>query len=86
MMILAKYPGKCLKCGMIIKTGDKINWEKGVGAAHVKCGRLTVPGREGCGNAETCLGYHFGEKNCCAGCQDVGKSYNELHAVPTEDE
>lgn len=37
MTITAKYPGKCTKCGGSIKPGEKIEWEKGKGAYHVKC-------------------------------------------------
>lgn len=37
MTIIAKYPGRCKKCGGLIKVGDKIEWSKGEGAAHVKC-------------------------------------------------
>ena len=37
MTIIAKYPGKCKKCGGRINVGDKIEWTKGEGAAHVEC-------------------------------------------------
>jgi hypothetical protein len=37
MTITAKYPGKCKKCGGRINVGDKIEWTKGEGAAHVEC-------------------------------------------------
>ena len=37
MTIIAKYPGRCRKCGRPISVGDKIDWESGKGAAHVEC-------------------------------------------------
>lgn len=37
MTITAKYPGKCNKCGGRINIGEKIEWTKGEGAAHVEC-------------------------------------------------
>jgi hypothetical protein len=37
MTITAKFPGKCRNCGAVINVGDRIEWEKGSGAAHVKC-------------------------------------------------
>lgn len=33
----AKYAGKCKKCGMQIRVGDRINWTKENGASHVAC-------------------------------------------------
>jgi hypothetical protein len=33
----ARYPGKCTSCGGAIHTGQKIFWERGNGARHVKC-------------------------------------------------
>jgi hypothetical protein len=37
MTITARYPGKCNKCGGSIRVGEQIEWEKGVGAKHIKC-------------------------------------------------
>ena len=37
MTITAKFPGKCRNCGAVINAGDRIEWEKGLGAAHIKC-------------------------------------------------
>jgi hypothetical protein len=37
MTITAKYPGKCRKCGAVINIGDRIEWEKSKGAAHISC-------------------------------------------------
>jgi len=35
--MIAKFKGKCNKCGQEIGTGTEINWEKGKGAQHVTC-------------------------------------------------
>lgn len=37
MVITAKFPGKCMKCGRQISVGSKIEWSKGSGASHVEC-------------------------------------------------
>jgi hypothetical protein len=38
MEIIAKFAGRCTKCGQRINVGEKIIWNKGVrGATHVKC-------------------------------------------------
>lgn len=37
MTITAKFPGKCRNCGAVILVGDRIEWTKGWGAAHIKC-------------------------------------------------
>lgn len=37
MVIKAKFPGKCKKCGGKINVGEEINWAKGEGASHVTC-------------------------------------------------
>lgn len=37
MVIQARYPGTCRKCGCPIRVGDAINWERGRGATHVTC-------------------------------------------------
>lgn len=37
MRMIAKYNGKCNKCGGRIFAGDEIEWERGQGAEHVKC-------------------------------------------------
>lgn len=37
MLIKAKYAGTCKKCGLPIKVGDTIDWERGQGASHEKC-------------------------------------------------
>lgn len=37
MTIIAKYRGKCSKCGCEIQPGDKIEWESGKSAYHTKC-------------------------------------------------
>lgn len=37
-LLNAKFPGTCNKgCGVPIRTGDPIEWERGVGAGHVVC-------------------------------------------------
>jgi len=41
MVIEARYPGSCSRCGGRIKRGEKIEWSKGSGASHVKCERET---------------------------------------------
>jgi hypothetical protein len=47
MTITAKYPGTCRECGGRIQQGDRIEWEKGAGAAHVECpAQPTVVERE----------------------------------------
>ena len=37
MTITAKYAGRCRSCGGAIHPGDRINWERGMGAEHVEC-------------------------------------------------
>lgn len=37
MVIAAKYPGKCNRCNGSICRGDRIEWSKGGGAAHLTC-------------------------------------------------
>jgi hypothetical protein len=37
MVITAKFPGRCSKCGGKIEIGSAIDWERGQGASHVKC-------------------------------------------------
>ena len=37
MTIIAKYPGRCKRCGGPIKIGDEIEWARGKGAWHVDC-------------------------------------------------
>jgi len=37
MTIMAKYPGRCTKCGGSIAAGEQIEWARGAGAKHVKC-------------------------------------------------
>lgn len=37
MMMHAKYPGRCRKCGKPIKVGDEIDWDKSRGASHQTC-------------------------------------------------
>lgn len=37
MTITAKFAGTCRKCGKPIMVGEKIEWEKGRGAAHLEC-------------------------------------------------
>ncbi len=37
MTMIAKFAGKCNKCGESIQAGSKINWEKGKGAQHISC-------------------------------------------------
>jgi len=33
----ARYPGRCPRCGGDINIGDKINWEPGKRASHIRC-------------------------------------------------
>ena len=40
--MIAKYPGRCRKCGRPINRGDQIEWESGKGAAHVECPKATA--------------------------------------------
>lgn len=42
MTITAKYAGKCSECGGAIHQGEQIEWSKGAGARHTKCGASTV--------------------------------------------
>ena len=37
MTIESKYNGKCTKCGGIIPTGTRCEWERGAGVRHVNC-------------------------------------------------
>jgi hypothetical protein len=37
MTIIAKYSGRCKRCGGPIKIGDEIEWARGKGAWHVDC-------------------------------------------------
>lgn len=43
MRIVAKFAGKCGKCGGGIACGDSIEWEKGRGSRHVTCPAKSVP-------------------------------------------
>lgn len=43
MTITAKFAGTCRKCGGRIEVGDKIEWEKGKGAQHVRCKAKAAP-------------------------------------------
>lgn len=38
----AKFPGRCTKCGGSFQAGTQIDWRKGAGASHVRCGSSTV--------------------------------------------
>lgn len=38
MTITARYDGKCSECGGHIHAGEQIEWSKGAGARHIKCG------------------------------------------------
>ena len=40
---MAKYPGKCNRCGGKINPGDQIEWDKKSGASHVKCAKNAEP-------------------------------------------
>jgi len=35
--MIAKYRGRCIICGGIIKPGDQIGWQAGHGAWHKAC-------------------------------------------------
>ncbi len=37
MIITSKFPGVCTCCRRPINVGQKIDWVKGVGSAHVVC-------------------------------------------------
>jgi hypothetical protein len=37
MEMLARYPGQCRECGNRIKRGERIDWTRSVGAAHLGC-------------------------------------------------
>jgi hypothetical protein len=37
MLMTAKFSGRCRDCGGTIRAGEKIDWAKGRGAAHVAC-------------------------------------------------
>lgn len=78
-IIKAKFSSICPKCQRSINVGDKISWEKGFKGQHVTCGIIKNPGKKGCGISEGCLPYHNPECiDCCIGCENEGKSYNEL--------
>ena len=35
--MISKFAGQCCKCGRPIAKGEEINYERGVGASHIKC-------------------------------------------------
>ncbi len=37
MVIRAKFPGKCQKCGRRIEAGEQVEWQKGRGIQHIEC-------------------------------------------------
>lgn len=37
MLMTAKFGGRCRECGGTIRAGEKIDWAKGRGVAHVAC-------------------------------------------------
>lgn len=42
MTITAKYPGTCALCGTRFAAGERIEWTKGAGSAHVQCPALSA--------------------------------------------
>lgn len=46
MTIVARYPGKCSKCGRPIQAGDQIEWRKGQNAVHAACARESAPRKD----------------------------------------
>ena len=39
-VIVARYASRCIHCGSIIPKGKKVQWFKGVGIRHEKCGQI----------------------------------------------
>ena len=37
MVIRAKFPGKCKKCGQWVEAGEQVEWQKGRGIQHLEC-------------------------------------------------
>jgi hypothetical protein len=37
MEMIARFRGTCRECGNGIKRGERIEWSRGLGAAHVRC-------------------------------------------------
>lgn len=35
--IQSKYDGRCRSCGAVYRVGDRVQWARGKGAAHVAC-------------------------------------------------
>ena len=74
MTITAKYPGKCSECGGSIHAGEQIEWSKGAGAKHTKCGASTVPvASAASGKCTKCGAACKPQYQTCYRCSTAGK-------------
>jgi hypothetical protein len=74
MVIKAKYPGVCPKCGGIINKGDRIEWTRGSKPTHVVCPASPVkPVSRGAGYGTVFTSSHKNATQICAKCkQPIG--------------
>ena len=49
---VARYDSRCIHCGSIIPKGKKVQWFKGVGIRHEKCGQIYTESKTLESNAE----------------------------------